>query len=101
MVRRAQVIVFPDGMYQTISQVEKMVLDSAEVIQTPKPVAPTSLSENTVCSDGLQDPGNLGSILRSAAAHGITRCIAGDGTTTTWSPKVLRAGMGGTFIVNI
>lgn len=98
--RRAQVIVFPDALYHAISQVENGI-GLSFLIKTPKPVAPTALSENAVLLDGLQDPGNLGSILRSAAAAGITQVYCNDGTAAAWSPKVLRAGMGAHFIVNI
>jgi len=54
-----------------------------------------------VLLDGLQDPGNLGSILRTAAAAGIDRVFCGAGTVAAWSPKVLRAGMGAHFILEI
>ncbi|MBB3176147.1 RNA methyltransferase [Variovorax sp. Sphag1AA] len=51
----------------------------------------------TVVLDRLQDAGNVGSILRSAAAFGFTQVIALKGTAALWSPKVLRAGMGAHF----
>lgn len=44
--------------------------------------------------DGIQDPGNLGTVLRSAAAFGIRCCIPGPGCADLWSPKTLRAAMG-------
>ena len=47
--------------------------------------------------DRLQDAGNVGSILRSAAAFGITQVLALVGTAALWSPKVLRAGQGAHF----
>lgn len=47
--------------------------------------------------DGLQDAGNVGSILRSAAALGVRQVLALKGTAALWSPKVLRAGMGAHF----
>ncbi|BAO83542.1 rRNA methylase [Serpentinimonas maccroryi] len=51
----------------------------------------------TVLLDRLQDPGNVGSILRSAAALGIEQVLALKGTAALWAPKVLRAGMGAHF----
>ena len=51
----------------------------------------------TVVLDRVQDPGNVGSILRSAAAFGVAQVLALRGTVALWSPKVLRAGMGAHF----
>jgi len=51
----------------------------------------------TVVLDRLQDAGNVGSILRSAAAFGFTQVVALKGTAALWAPKVLRAGMGAHF----
>ena len=47
--------------------------------------------------DRVQDPGNVGAILRSAAAFGFTQVLALEGSAALWSPKVLRAGMGAHF----
>ena len=51
----------------------------------------------SVVLDRLQDSGNVGSVLRSAAAFGFAQVIALKGTAALWSPKVLRAGMGAHF----
>ncbi|WP_225784619.1 RNA methyltransferase [Xenophilus sp. Marseille-Q4582] len=51
----------------------------------------------TVVLDRLQDAGNVGSVLRSAAAFGFAQVLALKGTAALWSPKVLRAGMGAHF----
>jgi TrmH family RNA methyltransferase len=53
--------------------------------------------EPTVVLDRLQDAGNVGTILRSAAAFGFTQVVALTGTAALWSPKVVRAGMGAHF----
>jgi len=51
----------------------------------------------TVILDRVQDAGNVGSILRSAAAFGFRQVLTLKGTAALWSPKVLRAGMGAHF----
>jgi TrmH family RNA methyltransferase len=51
----------------------------------------------SVVLDRVQDAGNVGSILRSAAAFGFTQIVALKGTAALWAPKVLRAGMGAHF----
>jgi TrmH family RNA methyltransferase len=48
----------------------------------------------SIILDRVQDAGNVGSILRSASAFGFKQIIALKGTAALWSPKVLRAGMG-------
>jgi RNA methyltransferase, TrmH family len=55
----------------------------------------------TVVLDRVQDAGNLGSILRSAAAFGVVQVIALKGCAALWSPKVLRAGMGAHFALRL
>lgn len=55
----------------------------------------------SVVLDRLQDAGNVGSILRSAAAFGFEQVIALEGTAALWSPKVMRAGMGAHFGLNL
>jgi TrmH family RNA methyltransferase len=49
--------------------------------------------------DGVQDPGNLGSLLRTAAAAGATSAHLTKGCADPWSPKALRGGMGAQFIL--
>ena len=51
----------------------------------------------SVVLDRLQDPGNVGTVLRSAAAFGFHQVLAIKGTAALWSPKVMRAGMGAHF----
>jgi len=55
----------------------------------------------SVVLDRLQDAGNVGSILRSAAALGFVQVLALKGTAALWSPKVLRAGMGAHFALRL
>ena len=58
-------------------------------------------SRRSVVLDRVQDAGNLGSILRSAAAFGVTQVVALKGCVALWSPKVLRAGMGAHFALHL
>src|SRR5262252_2243845 len=51
--------------------------------------------------EDVQDPGNVGSILRSAAAAGVTQVFLSPGCAFPWSPRVLRAGQGGHFHLEI
>lgn len=98
---RTETIILPDALYAAISQVEHGV-GLTLVIEVPRPVpSQLSLTQWAVLLDNLQDPGNLGSILRSAAAAGIGRVYCSAGTAAAWSPKVLRAGMGAHFQLEI
>ena len=99
----ADCIVLPDGLFRALSQVEHGV-DLLFAIETPEPIAEPSLAglqHSAVLLDNLQDPGNLGSILRSAAAAGIGSVFCSSGTAFAWAPKVLRAGMGAHFLLQI
>jgi len=64
------------------------------VVPTVPALAP---DQSSVVLDRLQDAGNVGAILRSAAAFGFGQVLALKGTAALWSPKVLRAGMGAHF----
>lgn len=51
--------------------------------------------------DGLQDPGNMGSMIRTAVAAGVGQIVITEGSTEAFSPKALRAGAGAQFLVPI
>ncbi|MGE0801766.1 MAG: TrmH family RNA methyltransferase [Lautropia sp.] len=71
------------------------------VIATPEPTAPPQLDGDVVILDRLQDPGNVGAIIRTAAAAGVELLVTTPQTAWCWSPKVLRAAMGGHFALAI
>ena len=65
---------------------------------------PQAVPHASVCGvllENIQDPGNLGSILRSAAAAGVDAVYLSQGCAEAWSPKALRAGMGAHFVLTI
>lgn len=92
-------VIVPDALFAALSPLESPAR-LGFVIDAPAPggVQP---HEPTVILDRIQDAGNVGSILRSAAAFGFTQVIAMKGTAALWSPKVLRAGMGAHFALSL
>ncbi len=95
----APCLLLPDALFAPLSQVEHGI---ALIFAVDVPASmPQPLDCTAVLLDGLQDPGNLGAILRTAAAAGIARVYCGNGTTAAWSPKVLRAGMGAHFVIDV
>lgn len=71
------------------------------VIKTPRREGVPATPGTCVMLEDLQDPGNLGSILRSCAAAGVNRVFLSNQSVNAWSPRVLRAAMGAHFSVDI
>jgi TrmH family RNA methyltransferase len=100
----AECIVLSDALFTPLGQVEHGVgiLFAVKVPDaTSSGHASPSLQSPALLLDSVQDPGNLGTILRTAAAAGIQQIYCGPGTAAVWSPKVLRAGMGAHFALEI
>lgn len=93
------ITIVDDALLPTVSTLESAAVIGF-VIDAPGPgtIRPDAPS---VVLDRLQDAGNVGAILRSAAAFGFTQAIALKGCAALWSPKVLRAGMGAHFALNL
>lgn len=70
------------------------------VVPTPRPSA-TAAADFCLLLDDVQDPGNVGSMLRSAAAAGVAQVVMSKHCAFAWSPKVLRAGQGAHFLLEI
>jgi len=90
-----KVLVVPDALFRSISGLESPAQLGFEVPHDVGQVLTPRL--DSVVLDRLQDAGNVGTILRSAAALGFRQILAIKGTAALWSPKVLRAGMGAHF----
>ena len=67
------------------------------VFAMPEVPIPTDRPRLAVIADGIQDPGNLGTLMRSAVAFQATELICLRGTVDPWSPKVVRAAAGAHF----
>ncbi|MDP3885376.1 RNA methyltransferase [Hydrogenophaga sp.] len=89
------IVTVPDALMAGISGLESPA-GVGFVWDLPKAAA-LQAGAASVVLDRLQDAGNVGSILRSAAAMGFAQVLALKGTAALWSPKVLRAGMGAHF----
>lgn len=77
----------------------------AAAVRTPDLTAPESAEDFPhgliAALDALQDPGNLGTIIRTADAMGAAAVLLGTGSTDAFSPKALRAAMGSTYHLRI
>jgi TrmH family RNA methyltransferase len=71
------------------------------LIEIPQPRVAVAQSCFALLLEDIQDPGNLGSMLRSAAAAGCDAVFLSQGCADAWSPKVLRAAMGGHFVLRV
>ena len=89
-----------DKLFAELSELKTPSGILALIAQPQPQVAPTQSCFALLLED-IQDPGNLGSLLRSAAAAGCDAVFLSQGCADAWSPKVLRASMGGHFALSI
>jgi len=89
-----------DSLFGEISSVDTPTGILA-LIAIPKPPRAAVPESSCVLLDAIQDTGNLGSILRTAAAAGMRDVFLGPGCAQAWSPRVLRAAMGAHFLLRI
>jgi TrmH family RNA methyltransferase len=95
----SRTIVVPDAIFDDIAVLPAGV-GLLAVVATPQ--APGDATGDFVLLlDDVQDPGNVGSMLRSAAAAGVSDALLSPHCAFAWSPKVLRAGMGAHFHLSI
>jgi len=91
----SRVRLVPDELFAEIAQV-----DTPEGVCALAPfpkVAEAPVDDFRILLDGIQDAGNLGALLRTAAAAGVTSVSLAKGCADAWSPKSLRGGMGAQF----
>jgi len=96
---RGKLATFSDALFRELSTVE-VPTGVMALIPIPRHREGRH-SECCALLEDIQDPGNLGSILRSAAAAGVSPVYLSRHCADPWSPKVLRAGMGAHFATEI
>ena len=99
LLQADKILVMADDLLAKISPLPSpasmgYLLDCTHLLPDTSAINPNT---NTAVLDRIQDAGNVGSILRSASAMGFKQILAIKGTAALWSPKVLRAGMGAHF----
>lgn len=71
------------------------------VVPIPKAIGAAHPGRFGVLLEGVQDPGNVGGIIRTAAAAGVDQVLLSSGCADPWAPRTLRAGMGGQFVTGV
>lgn len=95
-----EVTVFADALFRELAPVDTPSGILARVA-IPVPLAPPDRASDTVVLDGVQDPGNLGTLIRTAAAAGFAQVVLSADCAAPWSPRALRAGQGGHFALAV
>jgi TrmH family RNA methyltransferase len=101
----------PDASIE-VTRVEAFELEKMSLLQTPnqvlavammpqKPNAIDVTKQLTIVLDGIQDPGNLGTIIRTADWFGIQQIVASEDTADVYNPKVIGATMGSFMRVQV
>jgi len=99
-VEGREFIVLADALMRDLGLVDT---PSGLLAVAPMPArsAVPDLHQDAVLLDAVQDPGNVGTLLRTAAAAGVKQVLLAPGCASPWSPKVLRAGQGAHFVLAI
>ena len=95
-----------------VTRIEAFELEKMSLLQTPNQVLAVALMPQkkevlnleeslTIVLDGIQDPGNLGTIIRTADWFGITQIVASEDTVDVYNPKVIGATMGSFMRVQV
>lgn len=93
-------VVITDSLFESLSSIHASV-GIMLLFTPPRSAAPEPLTRNAVLLDNIQNPGNLGTILRTAAAANVSSAYLSSGCVSPWSPKTLRAGMGAQFGLHV
>ncbi|WII95472.1 RNA methyltransferase [Moraxella haemolytica] len=95
-----QPVIISDTLYKNIRTLGEC-LPIMAVITIPNLTLHQKIIKDCLIINGIQDTGNLGTLLRTASATGFDTVICTTGTAHTYNPKTLRAGMGANFSLDI
>ncbi len=95
-----------------VTRIEAFELEKMSMLQTPNQVLAVAMMPHkkevlnlegplTIVLDGIQDPGNMGTIIRTADWFGITQIVASEDTVDVYNPKVIGATMGSFMRVQV
>jgi len=93
-------ILIENGLLEGVSDIAAMQ-GVGFVIEQPQAIPTSPIDHTCVILDRIQDPGNVGSIIRTCAAAGVRTVVLLEGTASAWSGKVLRAGQGAHFSLQL
>lgn len=95
--------VLDDGLFAQLSDVQtpsgRALLIPTDTWSATDGLTEIGPKEDLVILDRVSDPGNAGTLMRTAAAAGVKRIFCTPGTVDYWSPKALRSGMGAHFVM--
>ena len=97
---KVEPVVLADPLYDALSTVESPTGVMA-IVRTPEGKEVPPDADLVLVLEDIQDPGNVGTLLRSAAAAGAGHVLLSRTCAFAWSPKVLRAAMGAHFALNL
>jgi TrmH family RNA methyltransferase len=92
-----ETLVLGEGLMRDLAEAGSPPQHALLAAVGPDPAGP--LADRVIVPWGIQDPGNLGAILRSAAAFGFQEALLGPACADPFSPKALRGSMGAAFLM--
>lgn len=91
---------FSDDLMRSVGLVDSPS-GLVSVVGVAQPACEPDTGVDCLLLDTVQDPGNVGTIMRTAAAAGIRQVLLSEGCAGAWSPRTLRAGMGAQYLMQV
>lgn len=103
LVLNGEVVSYDDVTVVSDSVMKKIssLTNVPKIVGVSRKPMPKGVGEYILMLDRVQDPGNLGTIIRSAVSFGVDTIVLGEGSVSAYNPKVVRASEGMLFHINI